>query len=124
MCFAWSGYLSPSLGRTRTGCILPHSPLPPLRTDKTPMKTLPSIVLRTCSLIKTEVRNTNYCKFTLFCFSYQLTGNIFEYMVALWNEHTEAFQHKLMAGAGDPGIAVSSIDNSILSLKGNCLGKK
>ena len=55
------------------------------------------------------------------CFSYQLTRNIFEFMVALWNEHTEAFQHKLLACAGDPGIVVSSIDNSILSLKGNKL---
>ena len=47
---------------------------------------------------------------------FQLTGNIFEFMVTLWNEHTEAFQQKLLGGSGD---TVPSIDNSILSLKGN-----
>ncbi len=37
----------------------------------------------------------------------------------LWNAHTENFETKVMSGSGEDLSFMSSLDNSILSLKGN-----
>ena len=52
--------------------------------------------------------------------NHQLTQNVFEFMVTLWNGHTEEFQQKLLGCPADTVMAVPSIDKSILSLKGTC----
>ena len=66
-----------------------------------------------------SIRHYRYLYFLIL--NLQLTSNVFEFMMKLWNAHTENFETKVMSGSGEDLSFMSSLDNSILSLKGNIL---